>query len=95
MKTYSRHILFCDGKNCDGKRLQKAADKLLGDDSERIITSKVGCVGSCKAGPIVMVYPDGVWYRCPNKKSLRKIIREHVQSGRPVEKYVLQTMKPD
>jgi (2Fe-2S) ferredoxin len=40
----------------------------------------------------MIVYPDGVWYRCPNKKVLREIIEEHIQHDRPLEQYILQQM---
>jgi len=93
MKTYSRHLLFCTGSDCDGKGLLKEARKLLGKDSVHVKRSKVPCLGACKLGPIVIVYPDGVWYRCPSKKALKKIIKGHVQGGEIVEKYVLQTMR--
>lgn len=93
MKTYSRHLLFCTGGDCDGKGLMKEARKLLGKDSVHIKRSTVGCLGACKHGPVMIVYPDGVWYRCPSKKALRKIIEKHVQGGEPVEKYMLHAMK--
>ncbi len=93
MKKYSRHILFCTGSDCDGKDLMKEARKLLGKDSVRIKRSKVGCLGTCKLGPMLIVYPDGIWYRCPSKKALRRIIEEHIKGGQPVEKYALHTME--
>lgn len=94
MKTYSRHLLFCTGSDCKGKKLIKKARKLLGKDSVHVKRSKVGCLGACKHGPIMIVYPDGVWYRCVDKKVLEEIIEKHVKGGKPVEKYALQTMKP-
>lgn len=92
MKTYSRHLLFCTGGDCAGKSLLKEARKLLGKDSVHIKRSKVSCLGACKFGPVVIVYPDGVWYRCPNKKALKEIIETHVQGGQLVQKYIIQTM---
>ena len=93
MKTYSRHLLFCTGSDCKGKKLLKEARKLLGKDSVHIKRSRVGCLGACKHGPIMIIYPDGVWYRCPNKKALKQIIETHVKDGKLVETYMLQTMK--
>lgn len=93
MKEYSRHILFCGGSDCDGKDLQKAAKKHLKKDAIRVKCTRVGCLGGCKKGPLVIVYPDGVWYRCPNKKALEQIIDEHVKGGKVVEKYMLYQMQ--
>ena len=94
MKTYSRHLLFCTGSDCDGKGLLKEARKLLGRDSVHVKRSKVKCLGACKFGSVLIVYPDGVWYRCPNKKALRQIIEDHVQGGQIVKEYALQVMEP-
>lgn len=70
----------------------KSARKLLGKDAVHVKRSKVGCLGACKLAPIVIVYPDGVWYRCPNDKALHRIITEHIQGGKPVERYIVQKM---
>ena len=94
MKTYSRHLLFCTGSDCNGKDLIKEARKLLGKNSVHIKRSKVGCLGACKHGPLLIVYPDGVWYHCPSKKALRQIIETHIQQGQLVDKYVYQKMSP-
>jgi len=92
-KTYSRHLLFCTGSDCKGKKLMKKARKMLGKDSVRVKRSKVGCLGACKFGPVMIVYPDGVWYRCPDKDALEQIIEKHVKGGEPVEKYVISVMQ--
>ena len=92
MKTYSRHLLFCTDSDCSGKKLYKEAKKLLGRDSVHIKRSKVSCLGACKFGPVMIVYPDGVWYRCPDKQALYEIIEQHVKGGVPVQEYILHQM---
>lgn len=92
MKTYSRHLLFCTGSDCKSKKFYKAAKTLLGKDSVHIKRSKVKCLGACKFGPVLIVYPDGIWYRCPDIEALAEIIEHHVRGGVPVEKYILQKM---
>jgi len=92
MKNYTRHLLFCTSGDCDGKGLMKEARKLLGKDAVHVKRSRVGCLGACKLGPVMIVYPDGVWYRCPNKKALSRIIEEHIKAGKPVEKYIIQQL---
>ncbi|NJL92430.1 MAG: hypothetical protein HC915_01275 [Anaerolineae bacterium] len=93
MKAYTHHLIFCEGGDCEGKELAKEAKKLLGKASVTIKRSQVGCLGACKIGPILIVYPDGVWYRCPNKKALAQIIEEHVLGGVPVKKYMVHQMR--
>ncbi len=45
-----------------------------------------GCRGFCKAGPLMVVYPDGVWYTYVDQADIDEIIEEHLQNGRIVER---------
>lgn len=96
MKTYERHLIACKDGDCKkqggGKKLLKAAKKQLGKDARYVKCSKVSCLGQCKKGPVFIVYPEGVWYRCPDKAALNRIVEEHVQGGRVVEDLVLFEM---
>ena len=96
MKEYKRHLIVCTGGDCSddggGKKLLKAAKDMLGKQAKVIKRSKVSCLGQCKYGPVFIVYPDGVWYRCPNKKALQRIVDEHIIGGKVVNDYVLFEM---
>jgi (2Fe-2S) ferredoxin len=94
MKQYSQHLLFCDGSDCKGKELMKETRKMLGKDSRHVKCSKVSCLGGCKKGNLMLVYPDGVWYSCPNKKALRQIVENHLQGGKPVKQHIIQELQP-
>jgi (2Fe-2S) ferredoxin len=50
----------------------------------RINTS--GCLDRCELGPVIVVYPEEVWYTYVDQEDLDEIITEHLQHGRPVER---------
>jgi len=47
-----------------------------------------GCLGLCDEGPVVMVYPDGVWYRGVKAADVPEIVASHLRSGQPVSRLV-------
>ena len=58
--------------------------KLSGPGKVRINTA--GCLDRCKEGPVMVVYPEAVWYSYVDQEDIDEIIREHLQNGRIVER---------
>lgn len=47
--------------------------------------NKSGCFSQCGHGPMMVVYPEDVWYHGVKESDLRGIFEEHIRGGRPVE----------
>jgi len=52
----------------------------------RVRINKSGCLDQCEHGPMVVVYPEGVWYGNVTVEDAAAIVEEHLVAGRPVER---------
>ncbi len=48
-----------------------------------------GCMGFCQAGPIIVVYPEGIWYAPKTSEDIDEIVASHLREGTPVERLII------
>ena len=101
MRPFEKHVFVCTGgKTCpeDGvsiavhsrlKELVKGAGL-----SGSIRINNAGCMDQCGNGPMVVVYPECVWYCGVKPEDAEVIFREHLVAGRPVERLIYHPPHP-
>ncbi|MGF1494278.1 MAG: ferredoxin [Microcoleaceae cyanobacterium] len=66
-------------------------DRPTSDNSGCIFRTKANCLRVCGDGPILLVYPDGVWYRSATPEVIERIIQEHLLRSQIVQEYAFLT----
>jgi len=89
VNLYRAHVLVCAGAGCVSSGCLNTMDSLvnelakLGLDRE-IKVIETGCIGTCDLGPVIVVYPEGVFYRNVTADDAREIANEHLLKGRTI-----------
>ena len=87
------HVLVCAGTGCTSSNSLQIADKLeeelkAGGLDKEIHVVRTGCHGLCALGPIMIVYPEAVFYSMVTVDDVHEIVEEHLKNGRPVTRLV-------
>jgi (2Fe-2S) ferredoxin len=93
MEPYARHVLVCVGGYCSPGGEGRALYSLL-FGPRRVKRGETPCLGVCAGGPIVVVYPEGVWYAGVTPALLERIVVEHLRDGHVVEEAVFHRVAP-
>ena len=90
---YRSHVLVCAGTGCTSSNSLRIIENFhkkleeTGYDKE-VQVIRTGCFGLCAAGPIVVVYPESVYYSHVKPEDVEEIVNEHIIKGRPVQRLI-------
>lgn len=95
------HLFVCTNRRPDGHRrgscaarggeplkdYMKARAKELGIKGIRV--NSAGCLDRCEFGPVMVIYPDGVWYRAETRDDVDEILATHLVGKGRVRRLML------
>jgi (2Fe-2S) ferredoxin len=102
MSYYKHHVFFCLNQRDEGKascsdhdaqgghahcKARIKAAGIAGPGGVRV--NQAGCLDRCAGGPVLVVYPEAVWYTYVDQHDVDEIVDSHLLNGRIVERLVL------
>ena len=107
MSFYNKHVFFCANQKDNGRKCCQMGDAstmcvyaktrikelgLAGEGGIRV--SQSGCLGRCKAGPNIVVYPEGVWFTYETQADIDEIIESYLIGGL-IPEHLLNNKEPE
>lgn len=102
MSFYKYHVFFCTnqrkpGETCCGalgaeelRTYAKDRVKALGlNKPGQVRVNSAGCMERCDQGPVMVIYPEAVWYTFVDKQDIDEIVDRHLVRGEVVDRLKL------
>ena len=96
---YQHHVFFCLNQREDGAacctdhgaeaafdHMKSKVKKLNLNGKGKVRVNRAGCFDRCGEGPLLVVYPEAVWYTFVDLNDIDEIISEHLQHSRVVKR---------
>lgn len=103
MSYYKHHVFFCTNQRDDGRRCcehagaselrgyAKARIKELGLSGQgQIRINTAGCLDRCGMGPVIVVYPEEIWYQYQSRQDIDEIIDSHLLNNQIVTRLLIE-----
>lgn len=102
MSYFKYHVFFCTNQRADGSACcedhgaseirayaKKKLKEMGGQIPDKVRINTAGCMDRCDAGPVMVVYPDAVWYTYVDKDDIDEIFEKHLINGEVVERLLV------
>lgn len=102
MPTWKHHVFVCTNKRPPGHPKGSCADRGCNevrlalaeaiDAAQLFETVKLNttdCLGPCRQGPSIVVYPENTWYAGVKPSDIAEIVQSHLIGGTPVARLIL------
>lgn len=99
MPAFEKHVFICMNerdesasrpscRNEGAKKLKDAFKDAIKDAGlkHQIRANESGCLDQCEHGPVVVVYPEAVWYGFVRPRDVEEIVQSHLVGGVPVKR---------
>ncbi|MDD5718148.1 MAG: NADH-quinone oxidoreductase subunit NuoF [Candidatus Krumholzibacteria bacterium] len=97
-KVYRTHLLLCAGTGCVASGALNVRDALCAEIKQRDLADEIyvtttGCNGFCAAGPLLVAYPDGIFYQKLTPADVPAFVEEYLVKGRVAKKHLFEPKK--
>ena len=88
---YEKHLMICGATGCISSGSQAVGQALIEELEKRSIKDNYrlvmgGCPGFCEVGPIIVIYPDEVFYCRLKPQDMIELVEKHLLGGEIVER---------
>lgn len=101
---YQAHVFLCTNERPEGhargscaargsvklRDYMKARAKELGLPDMSVRTQQAGCLDRCELGPVMVIYPEGIWYAVNTREDIDAVLERHLLKGERVPELMLQ-----
>lgn len=95
MGEHQTHVLVCAGAGCISSSCREVEQALIDelkkhhlDETVKVV--ETGCIGSCDLGPVLVIYPERIFYQKVRPQDVKAIVEEHLIEGQPVARLFYQ-----
>jgi (2Fe-2S) ferredoxin len=99
MSHFKHHVFFCTNQRSEGEaccnNLGAGDMRAYAKDKVKALGARVpgkvrinaaGCLDRCEEGPVMVIYPEAVWYTYVDQEDIDEIIEQHLVQGKVVER---------